>query len=466
MKENKKPGSRKTARGKAATKGKEATTDKAAKGKAAKGKTSNLPPSEFVLGDREESFGASLVSDLERIYRRSKRTMVGVSQDEVIRNYMPINDFLLQWIIDSRGIEKKTFFEVIGRDSTGKTSLLYSLAGPWISQGSPLLVLSCEDKFLKRDWAARCMTRNPLLAEKLLPEIAIFRPRTLGEIAFQVRNAIKLTRDPESKYFIPTHIPLTIIIDPINKPATKSEAGGSNILFGDMSKADTTELGDRGHNWDRAKEMQDLIRRINLETPDANLIVLLGSHLNDDAAGKVKTNPFASEAQRDVAHRTKSGGQASNQTVALQVIVSYNGRIYCEGRPIADRILMKPFKNSYGTNYRSGCYAIMKEEIPEEFGQLPPALSWDLTTVEWMATEGIWGLKRVPSAPATAPTFSSDDLGITQVNILEAARALRAQPAERWEDLGRKLRIAGYVDVIQEAVDAVNQSNSSGGGQT
>lgn len=424
------------------------------------------PGQAFDLLGRTNSWADAMKKGMQKAYTRAKKSLIAFCQKDVVSDFLPARSLYFQWAIDNLGIEKKSFFEIMGPDSTGKSSLLYWFLGGWLPLGVPGAILSGEDKFIRADWARRCLHGDGELAERMLDHILVLRARAIDELWFQALHLVKNARDPASDTYVPAHIPIAIAVDLINKPVTREEAGkdidyastgGSKKKSGEEGDKGTA-LGEKGHTWDRAKQYHDLIRRFNGIMADNNLVVLITSHQNDDAAGTVKTSPFTAVWQKGTAHRTKPGGQAVNQSVALQVILAKKGWIYCDGKPIARRILGKPYKNSYGTSRRTFCFAIMEPPFADRDGRLEQGIRWDLTTVEWFAEEGILGFKRLASSPATAPLYSSSALKLTGVNILEAAAALEALPASKWEEIGRDLGISGYRDHVGEAIDQLKGS--------
>lgn len=412
--------------------------------------------SEFNLLDRAETFGATLKEQMEDTYRRKKRTPVIFEQDKIVRDFLPVDSLYLQWCIDNRGIEKRTLFEIVGPDSTGKSSFLYWLMGGWMRHNVPGTMFAGEDKLMKKEWVLKLLSSDRDMAEKMIKVLNVQRMRVLDEILFALQATVDKVRSPESPNFVPPHIPFVIAIDLINKVATADQAGGIKTGFGDFSKEDVSDLGDKGHNWDRAKAYHDLINRANLLICESNLVFLITNHQNDQATGKKNSSPFAAEWQEGLAHRTKPGGNSINQTTALQLIFQPRGQIYCEGKAIASRVVVKPFKNSYGTNRRTCAFAIVPGD--EASGPIDTGLRWDLTTVEWFAEEGFFGMKRLASSPATAPEYSCNDLGLRGANIVEAAAAVAAIPASDLEELGRTLKIPGYYYPLEEAVKDTQQS--------
>lgn len=412
------------------------------------------------LLDSEISFGDTIINSMRKAARKAQRSLIAHNLRDLDGDYLPLPSFYWQWCIDNRGIQKRTLTELIGKDGSGKTTLLLWLAGAWMIHGVRPAFMCGEDKIPRNSWSSRCFSESPSIGDKLVPHISFFRARTLDELLYLVKSFIERVRDPEDPSHVPIEIPLAIIVDLLNKPATSSEAGSMNsdLNYGGKKKksdkTDESDLAEKGHTWDRAKAFHDLIRRVNMTIGNQNITYLMSEHQNEDAAGKVKTNPFASEATNALKHRTKPGGQATNQTAALQMVMHDDGWVYCEGSAIARRIVMKPFKNSYGTTRRICKFAIVEKEFfrdREGFQTCP--IDWFLTTVEWFASEGIMGARRMSTSTATAPVYTIEELGLKSVNIVEAADALRALPDSYWEELGVKLKISGYESPLAAGLD-------------
>lgn len=432
---------------------KKKTTKKAAK-KAAKVTPSEARPvSEFNLLDRED-FGSDMREVLDKKYSRSKRSALVFDQSKINRDYLPLDSLYLQWAIDSRGIEKKTIVEIIGPDSTGKSSLMYWLMGGWMAANNPCYLFAGEDKLIKNEWAKVCMHPDPVIADKISRILNVQRATVLDELPFAIAELLKNIRDSSSKVHVPPHIPVVFGIDLINKIATKFQASGMETNFGDFSKETAGELGDRGHNWDRAKAYHDLITRLNLTVASYNAMYLVSTHQNDQAVGG-PMGGFMPEWRKSLNHRTKPGGQSINQSAALQLVLAPRGKIYCDGNAIAKRIAISPYKNSYGGDLRVCNMAIVSNtgSVP---GDLDPGIRWDIAMAEWFADESLFGMKRL-AGPATAPKYSCGDLGLQSDNIVDAARAIRALPQTDIEELGRRLKIPGYITPIEDAVAEVKK---------
>lgn len=410
---------------------------------------------DLLGGDGSKSFAAGAGAALAAAMSRKKNRVVNfTTQAELRIEFLTVRSIYLQWCLGNWGIPKGQTVEIIAKDKLGKTSLLYWLFGGFLMQGSPCLVVVGENKPMDRPWAVRCLSADPKMANRMLEEIGMLTSGQLDEMHEYLKRWILICRDPESAHYVPLHVPLVIAVDPVGKLATRQEAAGGGYVYDDLVKADEADLADKGHNWDRAKWMHDFMRRNDALQAQNNVNTFFVSHQNDEAAGGKMRPSFIPQWSVDLSHRTKPGGQASNQSSCLQLVLADQGVIYSGGVKVARRIALKPYKNSYGTDERMCSFALKQSDHEDRPGYIDPGIRWDYTTLEWMAEHGLLGVKKTGQNSKDL-RYSSVELGFTQLTLMEAARVIDTLPQEKIDELGKRLLIPGYIDIYQHIMDQV-----------
>lgn len=426
------------------------TTKKAAK---AVSKKASIPAcvadAPYSVLDNPEQFAKDTQEALEAALGRRKGRVTDFSSQEDVRiEMLPVRSFLLQYAMHYYGIPKG-MTEIIARDRTGKTSFIYNLFGGFLAAGSPCCILVCDGKKQDRAWAARCLSTDARLAQRMNQAIHVIVSSNLDEMFEETKAWIKILRDPKSSTYVPMSVPIILAVDPVGKLATKAQSAGDAIYDG-REKEKETEVGAKGNNWDRAKWHHDWMPRMGLLQIQFNAHLIVASHQNDgNVAGGTMLPSFIPQWSAESKNRTKNGGQALNQNVGLQLILVDRGLYYSAGEPVARKIMLRPYKNSYGPEGREIFFAIKSEDYDDREGYIDSGLRWDYAEVEWMAEHGHFGMRQT-GASRPQIRFSSEELGFTQLTLVEAAKALANVPQEKYAQLGAKLGIPGYVDVYEK----------------
>jgi hypothetical protein len=220
-----------------------------------------------------------------------------------------------------------------------------------------------------------------------------------------------------------------------------------------MEKQKQIDIGDKGHSWDRARWMHEWMDVFLLLQHKYNIHLVAVEHQNEPnvAGGGTAAPSFIPQYTKDLGHRTKRGGQGLNQVTNLQLTLSEKGSVYSAGEKIARRIIVRPYKNSYGTENRTCCYSLKLEPTADTEDFLDMGLRWDYTEVEWLAENGYLGFRQTGSSLPQF-RFSSDVLGFTQLSLEEAAQAWREADPSHIEQLGRQLKIPGYLDTRERVM--------------
>lgn len=434
---------------------KKAAEKKAAKPKGAAKKAPSAEPKSsggFHVMEDPDQFSKGVASALRTVLTRRKGRETNLRpQNEMLIDTLPMRSLYFQWMINSRAIPKGVT-NLVGKDRLGKTSLIWYLMGGFVQAGYPGLVAVCERKPVNAPWAARCITTERLVAEKMLQSVLTDTCQLLEEFAELAHEYCKVVRDPSSPQYVPLSVPIVLAADPINRLATNAQAAGISSYDG-KDREKQVDIADHGHMWDRAKWLHDWVTRFLLDVDQYNVHLILSEHQNEDGpgGGGGKAPSFLPQYTKELNHRTKPGGQAINQVANLQLTFADKGYIYSAGEKVARRIILRPYKNSYGPEGRTCCFALKGDEFKDTDTYLDAGLRWDYTEVEWLAENGFLGFRKTGSTLAQE-RFSCPGLGLTQASLVEAAKGWREAPQELRDRLGEQLQIPGYVDVYAEIV--------------
>jgi hypothetical protein len=388
--------------------------------------------------------GNALAARLERRKGREVR-MLSLAESKV--ELYPSLSLYADWLLNARGWPG-SLTNIIGRDGTGKTSLLMYLIGVLAKANIPSVYIPCENKSLKPDWIRRCFDTNPAIANRIAEITPMLEhARSLDEMWESMTSIWQEVRDPKSASFIPKHVPLATMLDPLNKLPTPSQMAGF-IEYDGQQKEKTVDIADKGHSWDRAKWYHDMTQRLTGLQPNYNVRLFLGEHQNqlNVAGGGGKASSFTPEYMKEGANRTRPGGEALNQTADVQFILVDRGKIYSAGKAIARRIMISTFKSSHGPskNIRSAHFAIKQDGFRDTPEFLDPCIRWDYTTVEWFVEHGYLGA-RMTGGTLADYRYHIDSLGIRGASLEDAALQLfLPENAHHFERLGHELGIPGY----------------------
>lgn len=398
--------------------------------------------------DLADAVGRTMKATLER--RKGREVNFSTQQDLMV-DKLPLRPISFQWMINNRGIPKGVT-NIIARDRFGKSSLVYNLFGGFMQGGHPCGILYCEGKPLEKEWAKRCLSSSQTLANKMARRLHVIQSSLLFEMAELVECWAKTLRDPTSETYVPLSVVVALAVDPIGRLATNSQAAGIAAFEG-FDKQKQVDVGDKGHSWDRARWLHEWVDKLLLLQKQYNLHLIAVEHQNEAnvAGGGAPTFAFLPQYSKDLGHRTKRGGQALNQVSNLQLTLAEKGYVYSAGEKIARRIIMSPYKNSYGTENRSCCFALKLEAGDDTDEFLDPGLRWDYTEVEWLAEHGLLGFRKT-GATLAQERFSSSELNFTQLSLTEAAQAWRESDPRLQEELGKHLKIPGYLQVYEETM--------------
>jgi hypothetical protein len=437
-------------------------------GKAGKTKeaAAEAPPAAFdLLKNRNRFIAASSAGLKKAIGRRKGRSVLVSSQADMRIGILPVESIYMQWAINSRGFPIG-LTNFLGKDAVGKTSLVYYLMGHFMVNNIPCCVVPCEKKVVPIEWADRCLSRSRSQAFQLSEALVVLQDMLVLDEAVEKVTAwvTDVVRNPACEGFVPSHIPVAVFFDPLNKMATRAQAQGL-VMYDGLDKEDVmVDLTDRGHMMDRAKFYQQMTIRLNNLQTGHNVHFIVSEHQNQDdpmgqRSGGRKTQMFQTLTDKDSKNRTRAGGEAINQSAGMQITLVDCGKYYSGGEAVGRRIMARVLKNSYGGGERVFYYAIKSDGFNDTRVSLDQGIRFDWSEVLWLSDQRLLGFRRTGDS-YKEERFSSDVLGISAATLCEAADIWTARKHEFQDELGKKLRIPGYYDPRAAILDEAGKEAS------
>ena len=427
---------------------KKKTAKKAAKKTARK--AAKKSSGRFDVLNNGPGFSLDVQEGMEKILsRRKSRSVDFVSQSQLRHDLMPVPGFYMRWALDLWGLEKQSVLEIIGKDGIGKTSFIYSLFGEFMRAGSPCCVIVGENKPLKRSWAARCLSTDPFTAVRMCDALHVIRASTLDEMHELLETWLQVVRDPKGAAYVPNEVPLVVAVDPWGKIPTKAEAAGVSTYDG-LDGVKGKGIGE-GSNLDRSRWNAEWSRKLTVLQKRYNFLLIISNHQNvkiDMSGGSLPS--FIPKVTQDLTNRTKPGGEATNQIASVQIVFVGYGNYKCRDEVVAKKIRARVYKNSYGEDGREFYFAIRKGDAGDgDLDYLVPGIDHWLPLPVWFAENRFFGVTEVKKR------YSSSKLGMTALDLLEAAEHIRTHPDIEglFSELGRRLKIEGYVDTYEKIVE-------------
>lgn len=380
---------------------------------------------------------------------------------EVASYYLPVPWLALQYLIGRPGIPANSITEFIGQESVGKSSLVYALMGNFIANNIPCYYINSEPKALEGDWQARLVNTDPEKAEVIKSIIDVHTMDALDEMDMGIRSWITMQR---SELGVPKDVPLVCIVDSITKLMTPDEYAASGVAKkkpGEKSsgtgvaniKGKMAAAASWMHNWD--KTIKPFIRENN-----ATIILVSGQNQDIDAGAAPSFIPKSSLAKYN---KTRRGGNAINQSAALQFTITYKSAVKNTANEACGKnVLLYCAKNSYGPSFREIQYAIMDDrkenynDIPGEY--LQPAIRMDEAVANLLVDKKAFGLS------LNRKRYSSAQLNIYEAGASTIIQAIESDP-EWMQEAAEALSIHGYeaeesdTEPADEQLDEVSETD-------
>lgn len=365
------------------------------------------------------------------------------SAADIARSYLPLPHMALEWLTGRKGIPIKTINEFIGQENTGKSSLLFSMMGTFISHNIPCYYINTEPKMLETEWIARLVSPDPETAKSIADAITVSESTyTLDMMDLKMRNWAHIMRYGLGDECVPFDIPLVVVVDSLSKLLNPEEA---IILDSGLSrKKDSTARAEAMKGVAdisnkpavTAKWHHEWVRLIAPFCEQYNVTLFLTSGQNTKM--NANTPAYAVEASNAV-NKTKVGGEAVNQSAGLQVVLTKRGMAKNSKQETIGRLVrMKVEKSSYGPIYRDIIYTIQSDKFTDDSpNYISQAIDMDSCLADALVENGVFGFK------VDRKMYSSDELGIYQLKAHDLCDKIHSDPALRYK-IGSALKISGY----------------------
>lgn len=405
--------------------------------------TTTVKRPKFRTAVKNTSFN---IFDTESDKQRTKDLMakagVGAgfgSSTQSARDYLPVPWLALQYLIGRPGIPMNTITEFIGSESVGKSSLVYALMGEFVSHNIPCFYINSEPKALEPDWQLRLLGTDPIKGRKIRDAIDIQPLNALEEMDEHMRAWVKIKREDEG---IPVDVPLVVVIDSITKlmnPEEFSVSGLAKIKPGEKKKPEGVGSVSQKpgvtakwlHQWAR------LIAPL-LEQKNVTIIAVSGQNQNMDAGGG--STYIKPSAKRN---KTRTGGNALNQSAALQFTVTYKGAYKnTSGVDCGKEVLLFCEKNSYGPSFREIKYTLYDDRIenyPDDIEDVfkQQAIDMDIALANLLVE------KRILGTTVTRKRYSSTKAEAFEMSAKGFVAHILEKP-ELFMQVVKELSIKGY----------------------
>lgn len=362
--------------------------------------------------------------------RKAVSTVTRLS--DVSIEFLDFMSIYFSCIVGARGPAHGSVLEIIGKDSVGKSSLLFTLAGIGMNQGSPFFYAETENKLVHPDRILRCLDTCPELARKKRDRLTIAYPDDLPSAKAEIEAFVQAARDRG----VPIEIPVIVALDSFSKLMSPTQAVGRSAYGKSAEAAEKeaakkteeeknapakkaakratakkVEFADSKVDFGHAKLAHEWCRELPAWLRKNNVIFMVVSHQND----KVQTSQGAGGGSfidpEMVAgyNRTKRGGNATNQTSALQLVLTPKQMLKKGTTKVGDTTKVTVVKNSYGPKYGVAEFDVISRPWRDTETYRQPAISWTRPTAEWLAYNKYFGVTE------NRKKFSCDALGLKAV---------------------------------------------------
>jgi hypothetical protein len=382
--------------------------------------------------------------------RRKNRPTQFRSMADVRKEMLQVDDILLQYLFDNPGIPQGALVEIIGAESTGKSTLVHYIEAAALLRGCPVYHQECENKPLMVNHVARIMSGDPVMGKRLVKAIHFDTARSLEESYEKLMDWIFIMRGQETAgrkaaVTIPLHVPLVAVIDPWGKLMSKDEAAGFYDFGKNMTEKEKPllELSNLGHS----KAAHRWVRRLPYVLGDLNVILIIVQHQNTKVDMSGAGSPMSAEAGA-MYNTTKIGGKGFDQLDSMQIILGRKGLVKdSSGTAIGKTIRARMNKSSYGAESRVVEYDLINDGYKDAGGRLDRVLRFDRTTTDFLLEKGVLDMS-VKLRRVTCPP-----LELAGASYKEFYATLLAN-REVLSDVCKKLKIKGYYDPLEELLAA------------
>ena len=379
-----------------------------------------------------------------RAKEAGKKNSVGISNAVSFLDDIPestslnLDSLALQYAFGVKAFKPGTIIELIGPEHVGKTTMVFTLLGMFMKVMPNISALYvCTEgynKLLIPDRIKRCLSSDPLEAEKLMHQITRFDGHPQKETLDYIDLFCKTVREKMTKAGIPESTPILVAIDTVSKLIPKTEAisagygDGTARGLGESSKLDFSNMM---AEW--ARKRADFTERYNV-------FMILVSHQN------TKINMTAMPGVRptpDALNKTKIGGHAIDQTATVQFTLTRIGSdVNKVGDVVSHLVKLTVVKNSRGADRRAIVYRLRINELQDDANHVEKAIDFDYGIPELFAVKKILGTRMI-----TKSKFTCTAIDASEVSREEFVKILMSKP-DLVANIAKEMQIYGYDPTI------------------
>ena len=360
-------------------------------------------------------------------------------------SFIPFGDLPMQAITGLRGWIPGTFYEIIGPDGVGKSTMVFHLMGDVMEQGILPYLIQVQNKQLREDWIKRCLSSDPVKAESFYNNLFVDRAFTMSEAIVLVDNFCRRVRK-ELPHMASR--PIGIFLDSFGFLMPPDMAAGV-VEYGDNKKEKkvTAKELEKLPNFAAAKLSHLWKQRLNylLHKHNAFMVVVEDQNDNIDMTGKTAHLPAYMQPTDDT-NRTKRGGRAFNVLAAAQWVLVDHGNHRENKEVTGRRIRMTAVKTTYGEKNAYSDYVLRTRGYEDEEGSQQRVIDFSVGTADLLKNN-------TPQLAITEKEglYTSSYFGVSGVSAHELVCKFRSMK-ELSEWVGAAMNIYGYdtAKLIQE----------------
>lgn len=371
---------------------------------------------------------------------------------------IPVDHFALQLLLKSKGIPQRALINIIGRESTGKTTFAYYLAGCAMRhRNARVLMLHWVAKPYYPDRAARSFSSNPEHARAMVAASTLCYISSFREMLDAMDLFVKQHRKE-----LPLEIPLFVVVDNWSKMLADAEAQG-RVDYGKFtaaegsgddkkSKAPKIKEVATGSNLGHAQFASDWTRVLGHWQTKYNVtVVTINDQTEKISMQKIlpgRPNPEAmkSDLTKDLTNNTHRGGRSIHQNANLELIFAPGGNLKGAANAARGKIIwVRNHKSDFSGDGFAIDFELRRDHAAfDRPGYIDPVWHMDETLVEYFLENKYFGLT------VSRGLYTSHALGVHGGSALDVSLAFHSNP-EHMQTVGRDLQLLGYGSYVEDA---------------
>lgn len=405
----------------------------------------------------DDNFAGQAQESMLNAATKRKRVTTATRLQDVRKEFVVLPWLYWQQKTKMIGLPHRSVIEIMGEDTIGKSTLLYTIGGHAMMQGSPFFVAETEEKLPSADRIKQALHTNPAMAEKLFKKIVISKTDDIASSKQEIEEFVRACRYDLG---VPRTVPIVVGLDTFSKLLSPNKAKGRSA-YDTKSEKVGVEFGESKVDFSRAKAAHEWCCEIPAWLRKENVIFIILSHQNQKVQtqqqGKGGGGSFIDPQALAGYNRTKPGGNAFNQTVALQLVLTYKGMLKRSGnQKVGSTTKVTIVKNSFGPRYAGMDFDVISDPWRDTDTLRQPAICFARPTMDWLAEDNQMGIKEVKKR------YGSDQMGFAGLDAWDAYEEIETDEVR--EDLGVRNKIIGYdiPDTSEEQICQMTVGESSG----